>query len=47
MSKAHHDQTFWLRRVGWLVLIWISSVTALTAIALLFRMLMSMAGMTV
>ena len=36
----------WLRRIGWLVLIWAASVLGLGAVALLFRWLMSMAGMT-
>ncbi|MBD9529911.1 DUF2474 domain-containing protein [Paracoccus sp. PAR01] len=36
----------WLRRIGWLVLIWAASVLALGAVALLFRGVMSMAGMT-
>lgn len=36
----------WLRRVGWLVLIWVVSVAALAAVALVFRAVMSLAGMT-
>jgi len=36
----------WLRRVGWLVLIWVASVAALAAVALLFRLLMTLAGLT-
>lgn len=36
----------WLRRVGWLVLIWVASVAALAAVALVFRAVMSLAGMT-
>ena len=36
----------WLRRVGWLVAIWGASVAALTVVALIFRMLMKLAGMT-
>lgn len=36
----------WLRRVGWLVLIWAASVAALGVVALLFRGLMSLAGLT-
>ncbi|PNG25726.1 DUF2474 domain-containing protein [Methylocella silvestris] len=35
----------WLRRVGWLVLIWSASVAALGVVALLLRALMSAAGL--
>ncbi|MEO9336684.1 DUF2474 domain-containing protein [Mesorhizobium sp. SB112] len=47
MSDAPHDQRLWLRRVGWLALIWAGSVAALAIVAVLFRLLMNMAGMTV
>lgn len=46
MPRATGDQKLWLRRVGWLVLIWISSVAALGVVAVLFRLLMNMAGLT-
>ncbi|WP_271899501.1 DUF2474 family protein [Candidatus Phyllobacterium onerii] len=36
-----------LRRLGWLVLIWAASVAALAVVAGLFRVLMSIAGLTV
>jgi Protein of unknown function (DUF2474) len=36
----------WLRRVGWLVLIWAASVLALGVVAGLIRMLMTLAGLT-
>lgn len=36
----------WLRRIGWLVLIWSASVAALGVVALLIRALMSLAGLT-
>ena len=36
----------WLRRVGWLGLIWIASVAALALAAALFRVLMKIAGLT-
>jgi Protein of unknown function (DUF2474) len=36
----------WPRRVGWLVLIWAASVTALGVVAALFRILMNLAGLT-
>ena len=37
----------WPKRIGWLVLIWAASVLALGAVALIFRMLMNLAGLTV
>jgi Protein of unknown function (DUF2474) len=37
----------WLRRIGWLVLIWAASVLALGVVAVLFRVLMNLAGLTV
>jgi hypothetical protein len=37
----------WLRRVGWLVLIWAASVLALGVVAGLFRVVMTLAGLTV
>ncbi len=40
------DRTLWLRRTGWLVLIWAGSIAALAVVALLFRLLMKLAGMT-
>jgi hypothetical protein len=36
----------WLRRIGWLILIWTLSVLALGVVALLIRLLMTAAGMT-
>lgn len=47
MSDASPDGKLWLRRVGWLILIWIGSVMALAIVAVLFRLFMSVAGMTV
>jgi hypothetical protein len=37
----------WRSRLGWLVAIWAASVTALGLVALLFRLLMNAAGLTV
>jgi hypothetical protein len=37
----------WLRRVGWLVLIWACSVLALGVVASLLRVVMNLAGLTV
>jgi hypothetical protein len=36
----------WLRRSGWLLVIWAASVAALAVAALLFRLLMKAAGLT-
>jgi uncharacterized protein DUF2474 len=36
----------WVRRVGWLFLIWIASVAALAIVARGLRVLMNLAGMT-
>ena len=37
----------WLRYAGWFVLLWTASVAVLAIVALIFRMLMNWAGMTV
>jgi hypothetical protein len=34
------------RQLGWLIVIWTASVAALGLVALMFRLLMSAAGMT-
>lgn len=48
MAKgAGSGQPSWMRRVGWLVLIWAASVLALGVVAGLMRLLMSFAGLTV
>jgi hypothetical protein len=44
MNASTHKP--WLRRIGWLVLIWTASVAALGVAALLFRGIMSLAGLT-
>ena len=36
----------WLRRIGWLVLIWAASVTTLGIVAWLLRGLIGLAGLT-
>jgi hypothetical protein len=43
MPTAHS----WARRVGWLVLIWTASVLTLAIVAMAFRVLMNLAGLTV
>lgn len=35
----------WLRRIGWLLLLWTAGVAALAAVALLLRELMRAAGL--
>ncbi len=42
-----HAGPQWLRRVGWLILIWAASVAALGAVALVLRAIMSVAGLTI
>jgi hypothetical protein len=37
----------WLRRFGWLILIWVASVLALAVVAVVIRIIMTAAGMTV
>ncbi|MFU0507774.1 DUF2474 domain-containing protein [Pseudaminobacter sp. NGMCC 1.201702] len=46
MAAAPRETPSWPRRIGWLVLIWTVSVVALGAVALLFRILMNMVGLT-
>lgn len=46
MSSGRPNRKLWLRRVGWLVLIWAGSIAALAVVALLFRFLMNLAGLT-
>ena len=41
------DSRKWLSRVGWLILIWATSVVALGGVALVLRAIMSVVGMTV
>lgn len=36
----------WLRRLGWLVAIWMASVLALGLVAAFFRVVMGIAGLT-
>ncbi len=46
MSPDKRDKKLWPRRIGWLILIWIASVGVLAIVAVLFRLLMNMAGLT-
>ena len=43
-TKTEHS---WLKRVGWLLLLWTAGVTVLGAVALLIRALMTVAGLKV
>ncbi|UPG74521.1 DUF2474 domain-containing protein (plasmid) [Roseomonas gilardii subsp. gilardii] len=38
--------SLWFRQLGWLVLIWSGSVLALGVVAMAFRLLMRLAGLT-
>ncbi|SFV38222.1 DUF2474 domain-containing protein [Hyphomicrobium facile] len=46
-KDAEMERPSWLRRVGWLVLIYAAGVVTVGIVAVLIRMLMSAAGMTV
>jgi hypothetical protein len=46
MAAAGVQRKPWLRRVGWLILIWAASVAALAVVATLFRLMMHAAGLT-
>jgi hypothetical protein len=45
MARCHAAAGIWLRRIGWLVLIWAASVLALGIVASVFRALMMFAGL--
>lgn len=47
MPDAPRAEKKWLHRFGWLILIWSCSVLALAIVALFFRFLMKLVGMTV
>ena len=47
VKDAEMEKRSWLRRVGWLVLIYAAGVATVGVAAVLIRMLMSAAGMTV
>nr|WP_170017223.1 DUF2474 domain-containing protein [Starkeya sp. ORNL1] len=36
----------WARRLGWMVLLWTASVAVLAIVALIFRFIMNLAGIT-
>jgi hypothetical protein len=42
-----HARYKWLRRVGWLVLIWTASVAVMGTAALFFRLVMNAVGLTI
>lgn len=45
-AQSKKQATSWKQRVGWLVLIWAASVAALSVVAVAFRSLMGLAGMS-
>lgn len=45
MAGEKTPKRLWFRRVGWLVVIWAGSILALGAVAMVFRLLMNLAGM--
>jgi len=47
MKPNNPPHRLWPRHVGWFVLLWTASVAVLAVVALILRMLMNLAGMTV
>ena len=47
MSEPSTPGHSWRARIGWLVLLWVAGVATLSAIALVLRGLMSVAGLRV
>lgn len=45
-SSTSRSNVSWWRRVGWFMLIWAASVTVLSVVAFVFRVLMRFAGMS-
>lgn len=47
VSPTRSGHRLWVRRLGWLILIWTLSVTALGVVAVLLRTFMKLAGLSV
>ncbi|MGG4604022.1 DUF2474 domain-containing protein [Paenalcaligenes sp. Me131] len=45
-STITNTSSSFMRRLGWLILIWVCSIASLGAVAGLMRLLMGFAGMT-
>ncbi len=48
-SKPHTDQAApsgWLKKIGWMALIWLGSIAALSVVAYFFRYLMGLINFT-
>jgi hypothetical protein len=46
-GNAGTERPSWLRRIGWLLLIWTASVLALAVVAVVIRIIMTAAGLTI
>jgi len=46
-SPPRSEHRLWVRRLGWLIVIWMLSVLTLAVVAALLRTLMNFAGLTV
>jgi hypothetical protein len=46
MSAGPPQKPRWVRRIGWLVLLWGASVAVLGLVAFVLRALMNMSGLT-
>jgi uncharacterized protein DUF2474 len=46
-KNAETERPSWARRIGWLVLIWVASVLTLAVVAMVIRIIMTAAGLTI
>jgi hypothetical protein len=47
MTPGSPSPRLWARRIGWMMLLWLAGVAVLAVVALIFRVVMNFAGMTV
>lgn len=45
-TPPHSTSRTWLIRIGWLMLIWVTSIVTLGLVAMVLRTIMSVASMT-